>query len=108
MNYFDIVRQIDEEYRLKRRKAEFDATVRLQRIIKDHPEIDAADTALRRAMREYGWGNISKEDVMRAKAAFETALALKNIDIRVIQPQYECDICKDTGKTDSGRCRCFL
>jgi DNA replication protein DnaC len=108
MSYKRIISEIEEEYKVKRRRAEFRAEENYNQLLKSNAQVDEADTKLRVAMRKYGFSQVDKATVEEARKNLADLIESLGLERENYEPQYECTICHDTGKVGKGRCNCFM
>lgn len=110
-----VYNKITAEFEQKRRKASQVALEFKTLTYKKYPTLADFDRQISNTATEYTKRIIGGEDVkeeMRKNLSvlFEKKkrfLADNGIDITDFDPQYECKVCNDTGRTERGVCECF-
>lgn len=94
-----------EEYERKRRKAEMDLELRKNSLYEKYPELEKIDDEINKKAIEKTKAILNSQDninqidieIFDLKNKKQDFLKRNNIDENEFKPQYECEICKDTG-----------
>ena len=93
------------EYEQKRRDAEMELDKRREELYKKFPELEKIDSNINKStinktkaiLKNKEEVGLWEDKISKLKEEKEKFLAKNNIDINLLQPNYECKICKDTG-----------
>ena len=94
------------EYEQKRRNAEIDADLRKEKLYRDFPQIEKIENNINKLTinktKNILTNNINQNKeiekrINELKLEKEKFIKINKIDYSVINPIYECDICRDTG-----------
>ena len=108
------------EYEQKRREAQMRAEQKKEKIYEEYPELEEFDNQINQIAIDKTKAILNNEKSLRnldleldnLKQKKQKFLQEKNINQKIFEPQYECNICSDTGyiKNDDNRtimCNCL-
>ena len=93
------------EYEQKRRKAEMDLEKRKQELYEKFPRLEELDNIINQTAINKTKAILSNKENLeqfdfkmnQLKKEKEEFWKNNNIDLKLFEPEYECNICKDTG-----------
>lgn len=114
-----LLKQVLREYDEKRNKAIFDATMRKNELLKSNPELSEIESKLSsisiQSSKEILQSNKKSNDILN-NLKKETSILLKEKEKIIkeissekdfLNPQFECNLCKDTGYVRASMCNCL-
>ncbi len=122
---FDIYREIDRQYSIKREKTENEIRMKKRRLEENLPKYYELEQKKNEVAIEYTKELLTKNGIDKEIAEENMRIKVKKIQEEIdkvlmeagynknyLEPEYECSICKDTGRiiTSSGEkyCKCFI